>query len=185
MATDAGVFIGAACSVPGTVGLFEQTGAQPVSTGVLLPRADAKAFVEVLRVVPYKQGIATLLGLRTGSGTSYVAAWSSAPGSAWSWSAPHTSTGALISTAVTSGVGFALLSKSNSGAPAAAVIAAPGSNWTQLPAPPAGTATISIASDRSDALVVDAATFIDYQLTGGQWVKAQTVQVAIPYDSSS
>jgi len=185
MATDAGVFIGAACSVPGVVGLFAHSGAQFDTAGVALPAADAKAFVEVLRIVPYKQGIAMLLGLRTGAQTGYVAAWVSGPGSAWLLSDLHASAGALISTAVWSGVGFALLTKASSGALAAAVITRPGGNWTQLPAPPAGTATISVSGVRSDALVVDSATFIDYQLTGEQWVKAQTVQVAIPYDSSS
>ena len=184
IATDAGVFIGAACSAPGVVGLFVQTGAQFDTAGVALPAGDTKAFVEVLRVVPYQQGMAMLLGLRTGSGTSYVAAWVSAPGSAWALSDPHTTPGALISTAVTAS-GFGLLTRSSSGALAAALITPPSGNWTQLPTPPAGTATISVSGHRSDALVVDSATFIDYQLTGGQWVKAQTVQVAIPYDSSS
>jgi hypothetical protein len=192
--TEGGLFVGAACSVPGVVGLFQQAGLQFASTGVQLPAADSKAFVEVLRIAPYKQGIAALLGVHNGSATSYVAAWNSAPGiatsdstpgyAAWSLSAPQTSAGALISTAVAPGAGFAVLTRATSGALAAAVIAGQGSSWTQLANPPAGTATISVAGDRSDALVVDSATFSDYQLTDGQWVKAQTVQVAVPYGSS-
>jgi len=193
-ATEGGLFVGAACSVPGVVGLFQQAGSQFVSTGVQLPAADSKAFIEVLRIAPYKQGIAALLGVRNGSATSYVAAWNSAPGvatsestpgaAAWSLSAPQTSAGALVSTAVASGAGFAVLTQPTSGALSAEVIAGPGSNWTQLATPPAGTATISVAGDRSDALAADSDTFTDYRLTNGQWVKAQTVQVAVPYGSS-
>ena len=193
-ATEGGLFVGAACSVPGVVGLFQQAGSQFVSTGVQLPAADSKAFVEVLRIAPYKQGIAALLGVRNGSATSYVAAWNSAPGvatsestpgsAAWSLSAPQTSAGALISTAVASGASFAVLTQPTSGALSAELIAGPGSNWTQLATPPAGTATICVSGDRSDALVVDSDTFTDYQLTNGQWVKEQTVQVAVPYGSS-
>ena len=185
MTTDDGLFIGAACSAPGVVGLLTHTGSQFASADVQLPAADAKAVVEVLRIVQYQEGIAVLLGVRNGSATSYVAAWNSAPGSAaWSLSTPQTSAGALISTAVTSDAGFAVLTKASSGALAAAVIAGQGSSWSQLAAPPAGTATISVAGDRSDALVVDSATFTDYRLTDGQWAKAQTVQVAIPYGTS-
>jgi hypothetical protein len=185
MTTEGGLFVGAACSVPGVVGLFQQAGSQFVSANLQLPAADAKASVEVLRIVPYRQGVAALLGVRNGSTTSYLAAWNSAPGSAaWILSAPQTSAGVLISTAVTSGAGFAVLTNDSSHALAAAVIAGQGSSWTQLAAPPAGTATISVAAERSDALVVDSATFTDYELTNGEWVKAQTVQVAIPYGSS-
>jgi hypothetical protein len=185
-ATDSGTFIGSACGAPGVVGLVEQTGSTFVSVGPQLPPADAKDRVEIDRLVHDGQGIAALLGVRSNAGMSYLAAWNPSPGSAaWTLSAPLVAVGVLTSTAVTSGGGFALLTKASSGALAAAVVVAPGSNWTQLPAPPAGTATISVASDRTDALVVDSATFIDYQLTGGQWVKSQTVQVAIPYDSSS
>lgn len=183
---DDGLFIGAACSVAGVVGLLQQTGSAFVSAGVQLPAADAKARVEVLRLVPYGQGIAALLGFHNGSTTSYVAAWNSAVGSpTWMLSTSQPSAGALTSTAVTSTGGFAILSKVSSGALAAAVIAGPGFSWVQLVAPPAGTATISVSGDRTDALVVDSATFTDYKLTAGQWVKAQTVQVAIPYGSSS
>jgi hypothetical protein len=183
--TDTGIVVGLACSLPGIVGLLRHAGSAFVSADLSLPAPDANAVVEVLRIVQYEQGVAALLGVHTGSTTSYIAAWDSAPGSAaWTMSAPQTSSGTLTSTAVTSGVGFAVLTKASSGALTAAVVAWPGRNWTQLPPPPAGTTTISVASNRSDALVVDSATFTDYQLTDGQWVKAQTVQVAIPYGSS-
>ena len=183
--SDDGVFVGAKCSAPGVVGLFQQAGSRFVSAGVQLPAAEAKAFVEVLRIVPYKQGIAALLDVRTRSTTSYLAAWNSAPGSAaWTLSAPQTSAGVLTSTAVTSAAGFAVLGNDRSGALTAAVIAGPGSGWSQLAAPPAGTATISVSGDRTDALAVDSTTFTDYRLTNGQWVKVQTVQVEIPFGSS-
>jgi hypothetical protein len=183
--TDTGVLVGAACSTPGIVGLLQQAGSTFVSAAVPLPTADAKGVVEVLRIKSDDQGVAALLGVRDESSTSYIAAWSSAPGSgAWTLSPPQASPGTLISTAVTSGAGFAVLTRTAAGQMAAAVVAGPGSSWTQLPAPPAGTATISVAGTRSDALVVDSATFTDYQLTAGQWVKAQTLQVAVPYGSS-
>jgi hypothetical protein len=182
--TDAGLFIGAACSVAGVVGLLQQAGSGFVSAGVQLPAADAKAFVEVLRIVPYGQGIAALLGVRDGSTTSYIAAWSTAGEPIWSLSAPQPTAGVLTSTSVTSTGSFAILSKASSGALASAVIAGPGFSWVQLVTPPADTATISVSGDRTDALVVNSATFTDYRLTAGQWVKTQTVQVPIPYGSS-
>ncbi|HEY5200800.1 MAG TPA: hypothetical protein VIJ31_07795 [Acidothermaceae bacterium] len=185
MTTDTDVFLGLSCSLPGVVGLLQRAGSTFVSAGVQLPTADAKDVTEVLRIVQYTQGVAALIGVHDGSTTSYIAAWKSAPGSAaWTLSAPQPVDGGLLSTGVTSDAGFSVLTKAASGALSAAVITGPGSNWTMLASPPAGTATISVAADRSDALVVDSATFTDYRLTGPQWVKVQTVQVAIPYGSS-
>jgi hypothetical protein len=185
MTTDTDTYVGLACSAPGVVGLLRHTGSAIASVGVSLPSADAKAVIEVLRVVQYQQGVAVLLGVREGPTTSYLAAWNPTPGSAvWSLSPSQQSPGALVSTSVTSGGGFAILTRAGSGALAAATVAGPGGNWTQVPAPPTGTATLSVAGDRTDALVVDSATFTDYQLTDQRWVKAQTVQVAIPYGSS-
>ena len=185
MTTDTDTFVGLSCSKRGVVGLLKRAGSAFVSADVPLPTADANDVIEVLRVVQYNRGIAALLGLRNGSTTNYVAAWNSTPGSAaWTLSAPQPLGGALISTAVTSGVGFAVLTKASSGALSAAVVAPQGSAWTQLPTPPAGTATIAVAGNRTDALVADSATFTDYQVTDGKWVNVQTVQVAIPYGSS-
>ena len=184
--TDTGLFVGLACSAPGVAGLLQQVGSAFVSANVPLPASDADGIVEVLRLEAAGQGVAALLGVHNGSTTRYVAAWNAAPGSGtWTLSPSQTGTGALISTAVTSGGGFAVLTQNGARATAAAVIAGPGTGWAQLPAPPAGTATIAVTGDRTDALVVDAATFTDYRLTAAHWVKAQTVQVAIPYGSSS
>jgi hypothetical protein len=183
--TDAGTLIGLACSAPGVVGLLQQAGSAFASATVPLPTDEAKGVVEVLRIEPDDQGVAVLLGVHEGSTTTYVVAWNSPAGSgSWTLSPPKSTSGALISTSVTSGAGFAVLTRTGAGQLAATKIAGPGSSWTQLPAPPAGTATVSVAGTRSDALVVDSATFTDYQLTAGQWVKAQTLQVAVPYGSS-
>jgi hypothetical protein len=185
LTTGTAIVVGLSCSKPGVVGLLQRTGSAFVSAGVQLPPADAKAVTEVLRIAAYKQGVAALIGVHNGSATSYIAAWNSSPGSpTWTLSAPQPAGGALISTGVTSGSGFAVLTKASSGALTAAVVAGPGSAWNQLAPPPAGTVTISVASSRSDALVVGSDTFTDYQLTDGQWVKTQTVQVAVPYGSS-
>jgi len=184
MTTGTQLYLGLACSSPGVVGLLERSGSAFVSAGVSLPAADPKAHVEVLRIVQNGQGIAALLGLHDGSATSYVAAWKAASGStAWTTSSPLEAAGALTSTAVAAG-GFAVLTKDTAGALHAAAIAQEGDGWSQLPTPPAGTATLSISTSRTDALVVDSATFTDYLLSNAQWVKAQTVQVAIPYGSS-
>jgi hypothetical protein len=92
-------------------------------------------------------------------------------------------TGTLASTAVTGDGSYAVLTSDN-GSMNAAVIAERGTSWTQLPPPPAGTATLAVSQSRTDALVVDSATFVDYQLSDGQWINVQTTQVAIPYGSS-
>jgi hypothetical protein len=180
LAAESGLFVGAACGSPGVVGLLQQSGPAFVSVGLDLPTAQAKSRVEVLRLVQYKGEIAALLGVRNGAATSYIAAWNPAPGtSPWTLSPALAATGALTSTAVAAGGGFAVLTAND-----AAVIAERGTTWTQLPPPPAGIATLAVSQSRTDAIVVDSATFIDYQLTSGQWVKAQTTQVAIPYGSS-
>jgi hypothetical protein len=183
--TATGTLLGLACSVPGVVGLLQHAGSAFVSAGVTLPAADPKASVVVLRVVQDNERVAVLLGIRNGSTTSYVAAWNGTAGSpAWTMSPPLKATGALSSTSVSPDGGFAVLTKASSGALSAAHLAEGGSSWTTLPSPPSGTATLSVSSSRIDALAVDSATFTDYRLTGGQWVKAQTVEVAIPYGSS-
>jgi hypothetical protein len=184
-ATDTGAFIGAACSVPGVVGLLQQSGSTFHAAGPHLPAADVHARVAVLRLVHDGQGIAALLGVAEGGATRYVAAWKSDPESAgWTLSASLSAKGALISTAVTSGSGFAVLMRSTDGALSAAVIAGAGADWTELAAPPAGTAALSVSASRTDALSAAAETFIDYRLTGGKWIKVQTVQVPLPYGSS-
>lgn len=187
-ATDTGTFIGTACGAPGVVGIVQQTGSTLASVGPQLPGADANDRIEVDRLVqdgPGRQGLAALLGIRGSAGTRYVAAWNSIPGSAtWTLSALTNTVGVLVSTAVTSGSGFAVVTRSSSGALSAAVVNGSGTDWTQLPTPPAGTATIAVSDSRTDALAVDAATLIDYRLTARQWVKTQTIQVAVPYGSS-
>jgi hypothetical protein len=183
MMTDTDTFVGLACSAPGVVGLLESSGTSFVSADVSLPAADAKSSVEVLRTVPYDQGIGALLAIRNGSTTSYAAAWNSGS-TAWTLSPPLPATGSLMSTAVAAGGGFAVLTADSAGVLHAADIAHGDNSWTELPTPPAGTATLGVSSSRTDALVIDSATFTDYRLTSGQWVKAQTVQVAIPYGSS-
>jgi hypothetical protein len=184
LATESGLFVGAACSSPGVVGLLERSGSAFVSAGLRLPSADAQAHIEVLRLVQFNGTIAVLLGVRSGASTSYVAAWNPAPGSgAWTISPPLSMTGTLASTAVTGDGSYAVLTSDN-GSMNAAVIAERGTSWTQLPPPPAGTATLAVSQSRTDALVVDSATFVDYQLSDGQWINVQTTQVAIPYGSS-
>jgi hypothetical protein len=184
LVTDNGLFVGAACSSPGVVGLLEHSGSAFISAGFYLPAADASARIEVLRLVQYKGTIAVLLGVRTGASTGYVAAWNPAPGSAaWTVSPPLTMTGTLASTAVTEDGSYAVVTSDN-GALQAAVIAERGGSWTRLPPPPAGTATLAVSKLRTDALVVDSATLVDYQLSDGQWINVQTTQVAIPYNSS-
>ena len=185
MTTGTDVMVGLSCSKQGVVGLLQRTGSAFVSADVKLPSTDADDVIDVLRLAAYQHGVAALIGVHHGSATSYVAAWSSTADSpTWTLSAPEPVGGTLVSTGVTSSSGFVVLTKADSGALTAATVAGPGSTWTHLATPPAGTATISVSSNRSDALVVGSDTFADYQLTDGQWVKAQTLQVAIPYGSS-
>lgn len=185
MTTGTDIVVGVSCSKPGVVGLLQRTGSAFVSASVQLPTTEANDVVEVLRIAPYKQGVAALIGVHNGSATGYIAAWNPTLGSpTWILSAPEPVGDTLLSTGVTTGAGFVVLAKSSSGALTAAVVAGPGSAWTALATPPAGTATIAVSTNRSDALVAGSDTLTDYQLTDGQWVKAQTVQVAIPYGSS-
>jgi hypothetical protein len=171
--TKAGVFIKAADGGYRLAGPMVAPGAQPFA-------------VQVLRVVSYRQGLAVLFTVNPGLHPSYRVAWESTLSGPWSLG-PQVASGTLVSTSVTDSGGFAIVTEGSAGALDAAVIDPGSPTWQSLPTLPAGTAVVSVmpGSARTDALVVNGASFRDFRLSSSEWRAAgPTIKVPIDYGSS-
>ncbi len=181
-----GVVVGAACNHAGVVGVFEAHDGGFVREAIPLPASDAASHVAVVRLVRDGNGTAALLALTNGAATSYVAAWDRTGTEKWSLSSAEIAPGATVSTSVTADTGFGLVTSGPTGRLAAAVVEPADPSWRSLPAPPAGTATLSVSpTGRIDALTVQSDIFTDDRLRAGHWVRAQTIPVTLAYGSSS
>jgi hypothetical protein len=152
--------------------------------GPAVPVSSQASAVEVLRLVPYQNGLAVLLGRHPGPHPSYQAAWEPTLSGAWSLG-PEMASGPLVSTSVMAGGGFAIVTEGTSGNLNAAVISPGLATWQSLPAPPARTSVVSVMSGRTDAMAVDGSSFQDFQLSGSGWRSAgPPLKVPIDYGSS-
>jgi hypothetical protein len=171
-----------ACSRPGVVGIFEAAGHTWQTAGPSLPGALARQPVTVLRVSTTGNQITVLLAAGSGHDTSVLAASSADSGARWTLS-PTFTTRAQAITAASLGPGqtAGIITADHRGA----VLAA--GRWQQLPALPAGTATLAPGTDgETDALAVHRSTLTVWQLTSpvGSWTRAQAINVPIQYGSS-
>ena len=186
------------CSRPGTAGIFTNEGAASggaagwQAAGPALPAGLARDDIDVLRLTVSGTGMVALLRAGTGPQASLVAAFwqprstgsSAVSAGSWTLSAPlHTGTSQLESTTVGPGSAVGVTLSGNRGA----TLAGAGSAWQTLPALPRWTSTLALGPDGTvDAIAVHLSTFWDYRLRPGSgWSLAQTVQVEIPYGSSS
>jgi len=183
------------CSRPGTVGIFtssDATGGDSArwqAASPALPASLARTDIGVLRLTASGTGMIALLQAGTGSQASLVAAFwqpGSRAGSAGTWtlSAPlRTGAGQLESTTVGPGSAVGVTLSGSRGA----ILAGPGSAWQTLTTLPRWTATIALGpAGAVDAIGAHLGTFTDWRLQPGSgWTKAQTIQVQIPYGSSS
>ena len=170
------------CSRPGTAGIFADHGGTFRAAGPALPRSLAGADITVLRLTATGGGVVALLQAGSGATASLVAAWPDAGG--WTLSAPlRIGAGGLRSTSSGPGRAVAVLLAGGRGE----TLAGPGSSWHALPPLPASTAALALGpSGRVDALTVHSSTFADWRLgAGAGWQRIQTIQVTIPYGSSS
>jgi len=123
-----------------------------------------------------------LLQAGSGASASLIAAWPDAGG--WALSAPlRIGASAIRSTSSGSGQAVAVLLAGGQGE----TLAGPGSSWRALPRLPASAAALALGpGGRVDALTAHAGTFTDWRLgAGANWRLTQTIQVTIPYGSSS
>jgi len=181
-----GIVVGAACSHTGVVGMFAARDGGFVREAISLPASAAASRVAVIRLVRDGNGTAALLALTNGTATSYVAAWDRTGTGTWSLSPAEMLPGAAVSTSVTADAGFGLVTSGRAGRLAAAVVEPTDPSWRSLPAPPAGTASLSVSpTGRIDALTVQSDIFTDDRLRAGRWVRSQTIPVTLAYGSSS
>ena len=165
--------VGATCSQPGVVGVLDLSSGKLV--GPSLPAGDGP--VPVVALAGGSTGVGALLVVQG----RWVAA-SAGPGfNDWTESAPLTvDPSAVKSVVAEDDGGFLLLSDG------ALAEYRPGGQWTELPAPPAGTATVARErGGRLSALVVNGTTLTDWELTAGRWIPGPVLQVPILYGASA
>jgi hypothetical protein len=170
------------CSRPGTAGIFADHGGSWQEAGPAVPRPLAGEDIGVLRLTATGNGLLALLQAGSGASASLFAAWPDAGG--WALSAPLR-IGASVIRSTSSGPGqaVAVLLAGGHGE----TLAGPGSSWRALPRLPASAAALALGpGGRVDALTAHAGTFTDWRLgAGASWRLTQTIQVTIPYGSSS
>jgi hypothetical protein len=176
------------CGRQGTAGIFTDTGGTWQAAGPAIPASMARETVGVVRLASTGSGLVALLRAGTGPDTSLVAAFSPAGsgGSQWTLSAPlRIGSRQLLSTTVGPGTSAGIILNAGTGV----TLAGPGAPWQTLPALPRWTATLSLGpSGEVDAVAANVGTFSDWRLgsgAAGGWHLAQTIQVSIPYGSSS
>jgi hypothetical protein len=167
--------LAASCGRPGVAGIFADRGGSWHAAGPAVPASLARQDIDVLRLTAAGPGLVALLK----AGASIVAAWYD--GSRWTVSAPlHAAT--LTSTAIGPGGFVGVILNGSHGA----TLAGPGAAWHALPALPKWAATLALGSSgQVDAIAARGGTFRDWRLGPGGWSLAQTIDVQIPYGSSS
>jgi hypothetical protein len=183
-ATDAGDYVGGTCTAAGVAGIVRRVGGHLTLAGPASP-GWVHDQVEVIRLTSDLGRLAALLRLTDGSRVSYAAAWTHPGSGAWSISPAVPRSGRLVSTGVTATGGFVVETAAAGAAPLAADVSPGARGWTALPALPAGTVAVAVSGSGSDAVVLGANTFADYQLSARDtWVRAEHFGVSIPYGSS-
>jgi len=180
--------VGATCSRPGVVGMFSQSAGSWHLVGPALPASLHSDTVEVVALRSTKAGLSTLLAVSDKSATSLVAAWTTT-GNRWSVSRPlHLGApDQVASFGPATGDGFFVLLSEPSGSKRLEVLGGPGSTWLELPAPPAGTATVAFGPRTTvEALAVNDTTLTVWTLASNPdaWVRGQITQVPIQFGSS-
>jgi hypothetical protein len=186
--------VGARCSHPGVIGLFEKKGSGWVPIGPGPPAgADQDGFA-VNAVQSAARGFSCLLSASGSRGTSVMVGSTDDAGQTWQISQPLqlTTSERIASVGATGAGGFFVLLTSPAGPDRAAVLSGPltarsARGWTLLPAPPRGTATLAFGPGTTvEALAVDAATLTVWTLgASGSWHEGQVMTVSINYGSSS
>ena len=174
--------LGGSCSRPGTAGIFADHGGSWRAAGPTVPRPLAGEDIGVLQLTATGNGVAALLQAGSGPAASLIAAWADAGG--WALSAPLP-IGASVIRSLSSGPGQAVAVLLAGGR--GDTLSGPGSSWRALPRLPAAAAALALGpGGRVDALTAHAGTFTDWRLeAGARWRLTQTIQVTIPYGSSS
>lgn len=184
--------VGTTCTARGIVGVLTPVEGRWRVVGPRLAGRPGRTPTEVLRLVEVDGATEALVASADGSTTNLVAVAASGPG--WSQSPPLfvPARSHIVSTGVVAGGGFVVL-VAGPGSHELAVESGPAGSWQSLPAPPAGTAAVSVglggpgsAGGQVDALVVASTRFSDWRLDAGSgtWSKIAAVKVPIQFGSS-
>jgi hypothetical protein len=181
-----GTLVGASCAQGGRAGLFTPSSDGWTSVGPGVPGRSSGP-TEVVRLDQTAAGTTALVSAGSGATTRLYAMWSTNGLSPWTVSTGLPLDGAsLLSSGVTTAGGFLVLTRRGSAAPSASVLGLTGSRWKSLPPLPTGTTSVTAGPGGSyDALVPVQSTLSVYQLGSTGWARVQTLQVDIPYGSSS
>jgi len=190
--------VGAVCGRAGAAGVFIQLKGHWTAVGPKVPPSTGTA--EVIALLPTSIGLAAVieLGHPSATGERLLVAWS-ANGTTWrSSSYFHLAAGQrVLSTGQAAGRGVFLLLTGPGGRDRLAEVDGPGApTWRALPAPPAGTQTVTFARTGAvQALAANQSVMDVWDLTSGTggagggsrtgWRKGQALHVSIEYGSSS
>jgi hypothetical protein len=175
--------LGAACTRPGTVGIFSYAAGAWRLAGPVLPAYLASWQVQVLRLTSMTSGEAALLATRSGRSAELLVAWTS-DGTHWTLSSPL-NLGALAvrASGFTAAGGAWVLLANGQGY----TISGQNTAWRRLPQPPAATAALAVgAAGRVDALAARGSSLTDWRLASGSriWRQSQILDVPVQYGSS-
>ncbi len=182
--------VGATCSHPGNVGIFEHADGTWRSFAPRLPASMSHATTQVVRLTVSSGIVCAIIAAGTRSHTALFAARLLPGQSHWAVS------GALIvpksvqvlSSGTSSSGGGVFVAVSSGTSERVEVQATSNSSWAQLPTVPDGTGTVAFTPDgQVDALVPRDSVLTDYTLEAsqGKWERSQVLQVPIQYGSSS
>jgi hypothetical protein len=172
--------VAGACAHPGIAGIFAYQDGTWESVAPPIPAGLARQDVAVAGMAQTRSGIVALLA----TPSSLLAAWLADDGAPWTVSSPLR-------------LGSGSLGAASFGPDGTAAVVLPGdrgetiargASWQPLPTLPQGTATLASApGGEVDALAVHGGKLTVWQARpgGAAWSPTQTIQVAIPYGSSS
>lgn len=192
--------VGASCSRPGTVGVFQESGGGWMAAGPSLPGGESTAITTVLRLRTWGGGVSAVMAARLGKRTVLLGSMSTGESG---WSAPAelslTSGQHLGSSGISADGGVVVVLDDDGGA-SAHVLLAGSHSWAELPGPPTGTAAVAFEPNGEpngpptgppqgsmDALTVHGKTMTVYRLepAGSTWRPVQKMEVPLQYGSSS
>ena len=133
--------LGAACGVPGVVGLFHLSSSGWVATHVRVP-AGARSTFTVLRLASGPAGTWALAEGRGPRSASLVALWRAGPAARWRASPQVRLHGSVLSTAALGGRSLLIATGSGFRTQDLLWTGGPGTHWRSLGPPPAGTQVV-------------------------------------------
>ena len=193
-----GPLLGAACTHPGVVGLFQDTGGSWRLVGPSprsLPKGAAAAREEVLRVTAGASGTGALVEASGPSarGVSLLAMSRAAGARSWSVSEPVRIDGQLLSSDEEGGHVAGVVVGSGSRATAVLVLEAAAAHagarrlpaWKVLARPPAGTQAVVEGTGEIVALASSGSELEVWRLVATRWARSEQLRVPIRYGSST